>query len=124
MDEFIEFLAYTLSAMGLTILLVWPQTGPSAWVRERVLKRGLPSRAQAVLDCYICCGFWCGLVFSPLWWTLQHRPWCWTGCLVVPTLFWLVLRPTDESYTRVWMFPNQSRPRPPPGRKSVAFVAN
>jgi hypothetical protein len=55
-----DFLAYLLSSMGLTILIVWPQTGPSAWVRERVLRRALPGRAKEVLDCYICCGFWAG----------------------------------------------------------------
>jgi hypothetical protein len=92
MEELVPFLAYLLSASGLTVLLVWPQTGPSAWLRERILRRVLIGRLGEFLDCYICSGFWCGLLLSPLWWLFRHQLWCWSGCLAVPFLFWLALR--------------------------------
>ena len=66
MDELAGLLAYLLSAMGLTVLIVWPQTGSA--VAARNASSALPARAQEVLDCYICCGFWTGLVLSPVWW--------------------------------------------------------
>ena len=66
MGDLPSFLAYLLSAMGLTVLVVWPQTGPGAWLRERLLRRSLPPRFREILDCYICCGFWSGLALSPL----------------------------------------------------------
>ena len=98
MNELASWASYTLSAMGLTILLVWPQRGWSAWFRERVLRHFLPSQAQDVLDCYICCGFWSGLALSPAWWSFHHCLWCWCGCLTTPCLFWLVLnRETDRA---------------------------
>jgi hypothetical protein len=78
--------------MGLTILIVWPETGPSAWLRERVVRPILPGRAKGALDCYICLGFWAGLALSPLWWFFCQHWWCWTGCLMTPALFWLVLQ--------------------------------
>jgi len=95
MNELADYLAYLLSSVGLTVLLVWPQTGPGAWLRDRVLRRVLPERARGVLDCYICLGFWSGLALSPAWWAAEHRLWCWTGCLAVPALFWFVLRPGE-----------------------------
>ena len=96
MGDVSDLLAYLLSAMGLTVLVVWPQTGPGAWLRERVLRPSIPPRFRGVLDCYICCGFWSGLALSPLWWVLERRLWCCTGCLMVPCLFWLVLRNPAE----------------------------
>lgn len=91
MHDLTNLLAYVLSSMGMTVLLVWPQRGPSAWIRERLLRRGLPTFAAEVLDCYICCSFWCGLLLSPLWWAFNHQLWCWTGCLTAPFLFWALL---------------------------------
>jgi hypothetical protein len=95
MGDLPSFLAYLLSAMGLTVLVVWPKTGPWVWLRERLLRPSLPARFREVLDCYICCGFWSGLALSPLWWLSAHRLWCCTGCLMVPCLFWLVLQPKE-----------------------------
>ena len=92
MNELVYFLALLLSSMGLTVLVVWPQTGPSAWVRERILRRLLPKNTQEVLDCYICFGFWAGFLLSPIWWMLTEQPWSWSGCLMTPALFWLALR--------------------------------
>lgn len=92
MSEFADLVAYLLSSAGLTVLIVWPQTGPGAWVRERVLRRILPRSAGKVLDCYICFSFWCGLALSPLSWRFSGRPWSWAGCLMVPPVFWLLLR--------------------------------
>ncbi|SDT89475.1 hypothetical protein SAMN05444156_0509 [Verrucomicrobium sp. GAS474] len=85
-------IAYLLSAAGLTILLVWPEDGPGSWLREKVLRPLLPEKARGVLDCYICSGFWCGLAMSALWWSWYREPWLWTGCLMIPALFWFVLR--------------------------------
>ena len=95
MGDLASLLAYLLSAMGLTVLVVWPQTGPGAWLRDRVLRPALPAGAREALDCYICCGFWAGLAMSPLWWAFERRLWCCTGCLMVPCLFWLVLQPKE-----------------------------
>jgi hypothetical protein len=89
MDNLAQLLAYLLSSMGLTVVLVWPQAGPSAWLRERVLKAVLPARAAGVLDCYICFGFWAGLLLSLPWCWLTRRWWYGTGCLMVPALFWM-----------------------------------
>jgi hypothetical protein len=85
-------LSYLLSSMGLTILIVWPQDGPAAWLREEVLRRALPGKAKEVLDCYICTSFWSGLALSSLWWCMCGQPWTLAGCLMTPTLFWIVLR--------------------------------
>ena len=78
--------------MGLTILIVWPQDGPGAWVRERALRLVLPGWAKGVLDCYVCLSFWSSLVLSPVWWLMCREPWTLFGCLMTPSLFWLVLR--------------------------------
>ena len=86
-----HLLAYLLSSMGLTILIVWPTGGPGAWVRDRLLRPLLPGQAAEVLDCYICLGFWSGLGLSVPWWLWYRDPTIWFGCLMVPAVFWLVL---------------------------------
>jgi hypothetical protein len=96
MSEVTEFIAYILSSAGLTILLVWPSGGPTAWIRERMLRAVLRGKAADVLDCYICSGFWMGLLLSPVWWFVCHRFWCWTGCFITPYLFWVHLRPDAD----------------------------
>lgn len=99
MNELAHLAAFLLTAVGLTVLLVWPDGGPGAWVRERLLRRILPARAAGALDCYVCCGFWCGAALSPAWWWLlnYHEPWCWLGGPMTAAVFWLVLRPgTDK----------------------------
>lgn len=81
-----------LSAMGLTVVIVWPQDGPGAFVREKVLRPLIPGKLKSALDCYICFGFWAGLVVSlPFWWFYQ-APWTLAGCLMVPAVFWMVLK--------------------------------
>jgi len=92
-----HLLGYLLSAIGLTVLIVWPEDGPGYWVREKILRPLLPGKANAVLDCYICFGFWSGLVMSAVWWRWEHAPWLWTGCLMVPAVFWMVLRPSKPN---------------------------
>lgn len=96
MESLNYLLSFLLSSMGLTILIVWPQSGPGAWVRELVLRRILPSKARGVLDCYVCLGFWTGLALSPVWWLMCRQQWAWFGCLMTPALFWLVLRNPNE----------------------------
>jgi hypothetical protein len=86
-----HLIAYILSAMGLTILVVWPTAGPSAWGREHILRPLLPGKSKEVLDCYICFSFWAGLIASPLWWHWYKEPWIWLGCLIMPAVFWLAL---------------------------------
>ena len=96
-EEMACLLSYLLSSMGLTVLIVWPQDGPGAWVREGVLRPALPEKAKGVLDCYVCLGFWSGLALSPVWWSMCREPWTWAGCLMTPALFWIALRsPTAE----------------------------
>jgi hypothetical protein len=85
------FLASLLTAVGLTILVIWPANGPSAFIRDRVLRSLLPVNARVVLDCYVCCGFWCGLFLSPILWALFHEPFVWLMCLMTSALFWLML---------------------------------
>jgi len=98
MDSLTYLTSFLVASMGLTVLIVWPQEGPGAWVRERALRRVLPGKAKEVLDCYICLGFWSGLVLSPAWWLMCREHWVWGGCLMTPALFWLVLRnPTGDS---------------------------
>lgn len=90
MAQFTVFLAYALSAMGLTILVVWPENGPGSYVREHLLRRRLPKSAHGMLDCYICFSFWSGLILSVPWWLIYHQNWVWFGCLIIPAVFWWV----------------------------------
>ena len=91
MHSLASFTGYLLSAMGLTVLIIWPEGGPGAFLREKVFRRVLPRSFAGVLDCYICSGFWAGLILSVPWWFLCRRPWVWFGCLMVPAVFWLVM---------------------------------
>ena len=77
--------------MGLTILVVWAETGPSAWIREKLLRPLLPGIARPVLDCYICLSFWVGLLMAPVWWRITGEIWPWFNCLMTPAAFWIVL---------------------------------
>ena len=90
MREFVLLFAYVLSSMGLAVLVVWPEAGPGAFFREKVLRNILPQFAHGVLDCYICFSFWTGLLLSVPWWFMFHQDWIWFGCLMVPAVFWLV----------------------------------
>ena len=38
-----DFTGYLLSAMGLTVLIIWPEGGPGAFLREKVFRRVLPA---------------------------------------------------------------------------------
>ena len=84
-------LGYVLSTMGLTILIVWPNGGPSGWMRDRIVRPLLPGKTKEVLDCYICLSFWSGLAMSVPWWLWFREQWIWLGCLMVPSLFWIIL---------------------------------
>lgn len=101
MSEWIHLVTLELSAIGFTILIVWPQTGPSAWLRDQVIRRALPGSAAAVLDCYICLSFWAGLFLGAAWWYATGAAWCWAACLMTPGLMWLALRqsPSQEEAT-------------------------
>jgi hypothetical protein len=93
-------LTFLLSSLGLTVLIVWPQDGPGAWVREQLLRKCLPGKAKEVLDCYVCTGFWSGLLLGPAWRLMSGEPWTWAGCLMTPAVFWLLLRPQVPSAGR------------------------
>ena len=97
MADALGMLVYVLSAMGLTILIVWPAQGPSAWLRDKILRRMLWPTARDVLDCYICLGFWTALALAPAWWHWTCCYWIWTGPLIVPALFWMILRPWESA---------------------------
>ena len=95
-------MTYLLSFLSVVevaeILIVWPQDGPGAWLRER--PRRAAGQGKEVLDCYVCMSFWSGLALSPLWWSMCREPWTWAGCLMPPSLFWIVLRnPAAEEGT-------------------------
>jgi hypothetical protein len=92
MNDLAALIAYLLASMGLTVLIVWPKSGPTAWIRERVLRRLLPTPASGALDCYVCASFWCGFILGPIWWSFEHHYWYFGGCLMVPSLFWLSTR--------------------------------
>jgi len=94
MNELVLLTTYLLSSFGMTVLVVWPETGPSAWVRDKLLRRLLWPGAREVFDCYVCFSFWASLLLSPIWWLFEHVWWAWTGCLMTPGLFWLVLQRT------------------------------
>ncbi|MHB1769408.1 MAG: hypothetical protein ACYCUV_16330 [Phycisphaerae bacterium] len=89
MRELVLLFAYVLSAMGLAILVIWPEAGPGAFLREKVLRKAIPQFAHGVLDCYICFGFWTGLLLSIPWWFMYRQGWIWFGCLMIPAVFWL-----------------------------------
>ena len=86
-----QLFSFLLAAMGLTVLVVWPEGGPGAWWREKVLRRWLPKPVHGVLDCYICLGFWAGEVLAIPWWFMYHQDWVWFGGLMIAALFWLVM---------------------------------
>jgi hypothetical protein len=91
MESLACLLSLLLSSMGLTVVIVWPQDGPGAWIRENVLRPALPGKAKETLDCYICTSFWAGLLLSPVWWLMCREPWVWSGCFMAPAAFWLAL---------------------------------
>ncbi len=91
MSGLAQLLSFLLAAMGLTVLVVWPQGGPGAFFREKLLRKLLPKFARGLLDCYVCFGFWAGLLLSVPWWFMYRQPWVWFGCLMVPAVFWLVM---------------------------------
>lgn len=91
-----SLLTYLLGGTGLTILIVWPGGGPAAFFRDRVLRSLLGRRASEALDCYICCGFWCGLLLAPLHWWMYGEPFVWFGCLMIPMIFWLLFHRSDS----------------------------
>lgn len=95
MDEFVALIAYLLVCVGLTVVIVWPEEGLGAWVREKMLRPRLSASWAGVLDCYICCGFWVGGLVGIVCWLLGSGTWYLGGCFMVPGLFWLVLRPTE-----------------------------
>lgn len=91
MRDLALLVTYLLSAMGLTILVVWPTAGPGAFVRDKILRPILAPPFKDVLDCYICLGFWAGEVMAVPWWFMYHQNWVWFGGLMVSALFWLVM---------------------------------
>ena len=86
MREFVLLLAYLLSAIGLTILVVWPENGPGAFFREKILRKLLPVPLHGALDCYICFAFWAGLILSVAFWFIYGRAWTCFGCLMTPAV--------------------------------------
>ncbi len=43
MQGLANFTGYLLSGVGLTVLIIWPEGGPGAFFREKVLRRVLPA---------------------------------------------------------------------------------
>lgn len=91
MNDLTQLLILLLSAMGLTIMIVWPTGGPGAWVREKLLRPVLGGRGGEVLDCYICFSFWAGLLVGTVASRVDHL-WPLAACLMTPVLFWVSLR--------------------------------
>jgi hypothetical protein len=91
-NELINFITLHLTGMGTCVLVVWPATGPVAWVRDSIFRKLIPSALVGVLDCYICFSFWSGLAWGVLWWWLTEFYWCLAAPLTTPALFWIVLQ--------------------------------
>ena len=96
MNELVALVTLILASMGLTVLIAWPQEGLGAWIREKIFRRILPRPLRHVLDCYVCLGFWSGLLLSPLWWWMTEQWWCFAACLMTPAVFWWALRERAE----------------------------
>lgn len=92
-----HLITYVLASIGLTVLVVWPDSGPGAWARESVLRPLLPRAMKHALDCYICFSFWAAMTLTPVWQFIGRDDRLWLGCLMVPGLFWLTLRPLSSS---------------------------
>lgn len=92
-----ELLVVAALVLGLTILVVWPNHGPGAIVRELARKVLKPLGADGVLDCYMCLAPWMGLATAwALWnwevtnlstWQLFSVP------FLVPAMIWYAFNP-------------------------------
>lgn len=60
-DKFMEIIIYCLGTIGMTHILVSSEMPLIMWFRESVLKK-LPGKWSTIANCYVCMGFWCGLV--------------------------------------------------------------
>ncbi|MCE9551795.1 MAG: hypothetical protein K8T91_00230 [Planctomycetes bacterium] len=96
MQDAVHLLTLILSSMGLTVLIVWPQEGLGAALREKLFRPALPQRLRHVLDCYVCLSFWSALLLSLLWWWMTTQWWCLAACLMTPAVFWCVLQERAE----------------------------
>jgi hypothetical protein len=114
----VNFTAYILTSVGLTVLVVWPETGPLAWLREHVLRRILPESVSGMLDCYLCFGFWAALVLAPLWWLMDGRLLYFLGCVMTTGIFWMLQRSSGGND------PEQEEAESPPVLPSSSTISN
>jgi hypothetical protein len=96
-SELANLLSAIFTGMGLTILFVWPEHGPTAWIRDNVIRPTLPAACRGVLDCYVCFGFWAGLLVGALWWWQTRQFWCWSNGFMVSAALWICLRVSSSS---------------------------
>jgi hypothetical protein len=67
-----NFLLFATAAIGMTHIIV--DSSILEFFRE-AYKKVVPEKFKSLVDCYMCCGFWCGMfcawaVYSPSWWTV------------------------------------------------------
>lgn len=87
-----HLIALLLTSAGAALLIVWPATGPSAFVRERIMRPLIPAFARGVLDCLVCFSVWTGLATAAVFYEFSGIYYCWFSPLMTPMIFWLVSR--------------------------------
>lgn len=92
-----DLLVVVTMVLGITILVVWPNYGPGAFIRELIRRVLKPVRMEGVLDCYLCLAPWVGLgVATVLWsWEVTTIPtWqLFAVPLMVPVAIWYAFNP-------------------------------
>ncbi len=67
-----NFLFFAVAAIGMTHIIV------DSSIMEpfrNAYKNAVPERFQSLVDCYMCCGFWCGMFCA---WAAHPQPSVWT----------------------------------------------
>lgn len=73
MENIVNLVLFVLSCIGMSHIIV--DSSIMQWFRDLVkataIKINLPS-AGGVVDCYLCCGTWCGFLMGAIW--VTHNP--------------------------------------------------
>jgi prepilin signal peptidase PulO-like enzyme (type II secretory pathway) len=66
------FLLFAFGAIGMTLIIV--DSGIMQWFRDWY-KSVVPEKLGQLVDCYMCCGFWCGMFCA---WASFSTPTVWS----------------------------------------------